>query len=101
MLLSPWSEEKRAEYIRLMQQLSPDEIQLNTPTRPRSLSRQLETRGARSLSRPYPVQLLKQVSREFLQDFATGIEEETNIFVRCVPPATELPAAREHWSSCD
>ena len=101
MLLSPWSEENRAEYIHLMQQLNPDEIQLNTPTRPRSVSRQLETRGARSLSRPYPVQLLKQVSREFLQDFATEITEATNILVRCVPPLTELPVVREHSSSCD
>ena len=101
MLLSPWSEENRGEYIRLMQQLSPNEIQLNTPTRPRSLSRQLETRGARSLSRPYPVQLLKQVSREFLQDLATEIKQETALLVRCVPPATELPLPRERWSSCD
>ena len=101
MLLSPWSEENRAEYIRLMQQLSPDEIQLNTPTRPRSVSRQLETRGARGLDRLYPVQLLKQVSREFLQDFATEIQEETKILVRCVPPMTELPVTRERLSSCD
>ncbi len=101
MLLSPWSEEKRAQYIRLMQQLNPNEIQLNTPTRPRSVSRQFETRGARGLDRPYPVQVLKQVSREFLQDFATEIKEATSILVRCVPPMTELPSVREHWSSCD
>ena len=101
MLLSPWSKENKAEYIRLIQQLSPDEIQLNTPTRPRSVSRQLETRGARGLDRPYPVQLLKQVSREFLQDFATEIKEKTNVLVRCVPPMTELPPVREHWSSCN
>ena len=101
MLLSPWSEENRAEYIRLMQQLIPDEIQLNTPTRPRSVSRQLETRGARGLDRPYTVQLLKQVSREFLQSFTTEIKEETKILVRCVPPMTELPADLERLSSCD
>ena len=44
---------------------------------------------------PYPVQLLKQVSREFLQDFATEIKEETNILLRYVPPTTELPDAKE------
>jgi wyosine [tRNA(Phe)-imidazoG37] synthetase (radical SAM superfamily) len=85
MLLSPWPPEDQARYARLMQQLQPDEIQLNTPTRPRPLERQLETRGARGLSRPYPVQILKSVSREVLQEWAGNIEAETGIPVRCVP----------------
>jgi wyosine [tRNA(Phe)-imidazoG37] synthetase (radical SAM superfamily) len=85
MLLAPWSDDMQAEYIRLMQQLKPEEIQLNTPTRPRPLNRQLETRGARGRSRPYPTQMLKQVTHEVLQAFADQIQAATAIQVRCVP----------------
>jgi wyosine [tRNA(Phe)-imidazoG37] synthetase (radical SAM superfamily) len=91
MILSPWSDEMQASYIRLMQQLKPDEIQLNTPTRPRPVTRQLETRGARGLSRPYPVQVLKQVSRNVLNSFAQRIQEVTRIPVKCVPLTAKLP----------
>jgi wyosine [tRNA(Phe)-imidazoG37] synthetase (radical SAM superfamily) len=85
MLLSPWPPEDQAKYASLMQQLQPDEIQINTPTRPRPVERQLDTRGARGLSRPYPVQILKPVSREVLQEWAKKMEAETGIPVRCVP----------------
>jgi wyosine [tRNA(Phe)-imidazoG37] synthetase (radical SAM superfamily) len=91
MILSPWSEAEQESYIRLMQQLKPDEIQLNIPTRPKPFTHQLDTRGARGLSRPYPVRVLKQVSRDVLTSFAARIQEATNIIVRCVPPTTELP----------
>lgn len=90
MLLTPWSEDMQAEYIRLMQQLKPDEIQLNTPTRPRPLNRQLETRGARGRSRPYPTQMLKQVTHDVLQAFADRIQEATHIQVRCVPASISV-----------
>jgi wyosine [tRNA(Phe)-imidazoG37] synthetase (radical SAM superfamily) len=100
MILSPWSEADQAFYIRLMQQLKPDEIQLNTPTRPKPFSHQLDTRGARGLSRPYPVQVLKQVSRDFLSSFAARIQEATSITVRCVPPAAELPTFSNQLSTC-
>jgi wyosine [tRNA(Phe)-imidazoG37] synthetase (radical SAM superfamily) len=87
MILSPWPDEVQASYIRLMQQLKPDEIQLNAPTRPRPFKRQLDTRGARGLSRPYPVRVLRQVSRDVLTSFAARIQETTSIPVRCVPPS--------------
>lgn len=87
MVLSPWPPESRAQYASLMRQLQPDEIQLNTPTRPRPLDRQVETRGARGLSRPYEVQVLKPASRQVLQDWARELEEGTGIPVRCVPLA--------------
>jgi wyosine [tRNA(Phe)-imidazoG37] synthetase (radical SAM superfamily) len=85
MILSPWPEADQTSYIHLMQQLKPDEIQLNTPTRPKPFARQLETRGARGLSRRYPVLVLKQVSRDVLTSFAQRIQETTDIPVRCVP----------------
>ena len=92
MILFPWSEDEQNEYIRLMQWLQPDEIQLNIPTRPRPLNRNLETRGDHSQSRSYPVQSLKQVSHDFLLAFTQRIQEATNISVRCVPSTAELPA---------
>jgi hypothetical protein len=82
-----------------MQELKPDEIQLNTPTRPKPLNRQLETRGARGLSRPYPVVVLKQVSRNVLNSFATRIQEATNISVRCVPPPAQLSELNTNLST--
>ena len=100
MILSPWFEAEQESYIRLMQQLKPDEIQLNTPTRPKPFTHQLDTRGARGLSRPYPVRVLKQVSRDLLNSFAARIQEATNITVRCVPPTTGLPTLSTQLSTC-
>ncbi|HEY9825721.1 MAG TPA: radical SAM protein, partial [Stenomitos sp.] len=45
MMLSPWAPETEAQFIQLLQNLQPDEVQLNIPTRPRALSRQLDARG--------------------------------------------------------
>jgi len=87
MLLSPWDAETRAEYIRRMRSLGPDEIQLNTPTRPKPLTRQFDGRGNHTppSDRPYPVQVFKQVSPNILHAFATEIQNATGISVRCAP----------------
>lgn len=87
MLLSPWDSATKAEYIRLMRSLSPDEIQLNTPTRPKPVTRQLDGRGNHTMAddRPYPVQILQSVSPEILQEFAREIGEATGLNVRCAP----------------
>lgn len=45
MILSPWDERTVADYITILQILAPDEIQLNTPTRPKPLNHQLDARG--------------------------------------------------------
>ena len=84
MLLSPWDEPSQREYIDLIQRLQPKEIQLNTPTRPKPLQRQLDGRGNHSPEdvRPYQVQLLKSVDRQVLRDFAAKIEATTKIPVR-------------------
>ncbi|OAB63361.1 radical SAM protein [Leptolyngbya valderiana BDU 20041] len=87
MLLSQWSEEQQAEYIRLMNLLRPDAIQLNTPTRPKPVTPHLETRGNHSeaASRPYEVRVLKQVPFEILEKIAARIQAETHIPVRFTP----------------
>ncbi|GET41118.1 hypothetical protein MiSe_59300 [Microseira wollei NIES-4236] len=82
MILSRWSDEAQGEYIRLMQELKPDEIQLNTPTRGRSLTRQLETRGNDPQIPRDSMQVLKPVSLDFLQAFAAKIHSSTGIAVR-------------------
>jgi wyosine [tRNA(Phe)-imidazoG37] synthetase (radical SAM superfamily) len=45
MLLTDWSDRDQAEYIRQMQALLPNEIQINTPTRPRPLAHSWQHEG--------------------------------------------------------
>ncbi|MEQ9670232.1 radical SAM protein [Coleofasciculus sp. G2-EDA-02] len=87
MLLTPPNQPSQETYMQLVRSLHPDEIQLNTPTRPKPLTHQLDGRGNHTPteSRSYPVQQLKRVSRDVLQAFATKIQDETNIPVRCAP----------------
>lgn len=83
MLLSPWSTADQEAYIARMQELLPDEIQLNTPTRPRPLTHQLDARGNHTPSdRPYPTRSLKSISAEILADFGDRIHQATQIRVR-------------------
>lgn len=87
MLLTPPNQPSQETYVQLVRVLHPDEIQLNTPTRPKPLTHQLDGRGNHTPteSRSYPVQQLKRVSGDVLQAFATKIQDETNIPVRCAP----------------
>lgn len=82
MMLSPWSDYNQSEYIRLMQELAPDEIQLNTPTRPRPLSHQPEARGNQAAEFCYPIQAFQPVSAQVLREFGDRIYHETHIPVR-------------------
>ncbi|EDX82985.1 radical SAM domain protein [Synechococcus sp. PCC 7335] len=83
MLLSPWDAPKREQYIKLVQQLMPDEVQLNTPSRPRARIRQLAARGNQTLElEPSHLQSLKCVSTETLKAFATEIETYSGISTR-------------------
>ena len=83
MLLSPWDAGKRDRYIKLVQDIMPDEVQLNTPSRPRVRVRQLEARGNHDLSlAPAHLQSLKHVSKETLQSFASEIENYLGIPTR-------------------
>ncbi len=82
MILSPWNPQTKSEYINLIKSLKPDEIQLNTPTRPKPLKHQLDARGNHTESHPYAVQKLKCVNQNILQEFADEIYKNTNIPVR-------------------
>ncbi|MBE9181465.1 radical SAM protein [Oculatella sp. LEGE 06141] len=80
MMLSPWSDRDQAIYIALMYALQPDEIQLNTPTRPKPLNHQLEARGNHHPSAlPYLARCLKPVSVDVLKTFADRIQATTSI----------------------
>lgn len=87
MVLAPWDEGIQAKYIHLMQAIAPDEIQLNTPKRPKPLTRQLAGRGNHTTDEtsPYPVQVFKCVSASLIQELATQIHNTTGIFVRFAP----------------
>ena len=84
MIFTPWDSNKKAAFINLMKSILPEEIQLNTPSRPKPLKRQLEGRGNHSSAKEgsYPVITFRQVDPEFIQDFAREISSLTGI--RCV-----------------
>lgn len=93
MILSPWSDREQAEYIRLIQPLKPDEVQLYIPTRPRPLIRELDARGNHSIEpRTYPTVTLKPVRFEVIQKLADRIHRETQIPVRYSPALANLAA---------
>lgn len=83
MVLSPWTTDALAAYIHILEDLAPDEVQLNTPSRPRVLARQLEARGnGEIVAQPYALQNLKCVSGDVLQAIAAQIQRATHIPVR-------------------
>jgi wyosine [tRNA(Phe)-imidazoG37] synthetase (radical SAM superfamily) len=82
MILSPWDTLAKVEYIALIKLLMPTEIQLNTPTRPKPLERQLDGRGNHSEERDYETRQLKCVSEDILAKFADEIYKNTKVPVR-------------------
>jgi wyosine [tRNA(Phe)-imidazoG37] synthetase (radical SAM superfamily) len=83
MLLTAWSDRQQTDYLHRMQALQPDEIQLNTPTRPQPLVHQLAARGNQPpTDGAYPTKQLKQVDSEVLQAFADRLETAMGIPVR-------------------
>ncbi len=81
MILSQWNQSLLERYIQLMQELNPDEIQLNIPSRPKPIKRQLDGRGNHSDQdhRPYQVRQLKCISPQKLVEIAKTIQEATAI----------------------
>ena len=83
MILSAWNSETQSDYINRIQLLLPDEIQLNTPSRPKPLTHQLDARGNNEIADcVYPANTLKCVDSEYLKTFADRIQQQTGISVR-------------------
>jgi len=83
MILTPWNDAAQSDYISRMTSLSPDEIQLNTPSRPKPLTHQLDARGNnQNEDCAYPVQTLRCIEENVLQAFADKIHRQTGIPVR-------------------
>lgn len=83
LLLWPWSDRDQEEYIALMNDLAPDEIQLNVATRPRPLSYRLDRHKAEA--RPTAGPLTAEcplATAETLQAFGDRIHQATRIAVR-------------------
>jgi wyosine [tRNA(Phe)-imidazoG37] synthetase (radical SAM superfamily) len=88
MVLSAWTQEMQADYIEIVTQLHPDEIQLNIPSRPRVLAHQLESRDNDGIvSRSYSCQSLQCINNETLISLSENIHKKTKIPVRCTPIA--------------
>ncbi|MFN9173041.1 MAG: radical SAM protein [Synechocystis sp.] len=89
MVITPWDNATVQKYIDLIQHIAPQEIQLNTPTRPKPLQRELNGRGNHTTGNIYgdrPVTRLKCVDPETLHQLAATIYQQTQIPCRCAPP---------------
>ena len=83
MLLGRWADPEQAEYIAFIGELSPDEIQLCVPNRPRPRVHQLDARGGRAGERPaYAVRQIGSVNSRVLRDLAARLRRETRVPVR-------------------
>lgn len=83
MILSPWSDADQTAYIEKMKCLKPNEIQLNTPTRPKPLKHELDARGNHAVGdRDYAVRQLKTMTPEILREMGDRIHRETGVSVR-------------------
>ncbi|MEH2359766.1 radical SAM protein [Nostoc sp.] len=82
MLLTEWNDREQETYISQMQMLCPDEIQLNTPTRPKPLTHLLEARGNHLPENSDLGRSLKHISVDLLQRFANRIQSKLDIPVR-------------------
>ncbi|WP_414578085.1 radical SAM protein [Anabaena sp. CCY 9402-a] len=88
MVLSSWTTEMLEDYIQLVQSLSPDEIQLNVPSRPRALVRQLDARGNNAFESDCgDFRQINCISVDVLNALADAIYFATKIPVRCAPIA--------------
>ena len=98
MVLSPWSPAQLADYVSWVQRIQPQEIHLNTPTRPKPLQRELDGRSnhppaslqpaGNSETRLFsgrPVRQLKCVSPSVLAQLAQQLHEATQVPVRHAP----------------
>ena len=93
MVITPWDSATLKHYIELIKQIAPQEIQLNTPTRPKPLQRELDGRGNHTgeIYGDRAVTQLKCVNPEILHNLAEAIYQQTQIPCRCAPqihPAT-------------
>ena len=82
MLLWDWNETQKVSYLRLVETLSPHEIQLNVPKRPKPANRQLDGRGNHSDDRPYAVRHIKCLDLDRVAKLAEFLQQETGISVR-------------------
>lgn len=95
MLLFPWDEPQIQTYIDWIKAIAPDEVQLNTPSRPKPRHHLLDARG-NHLVEPDPTSFtwFKPWSLEALHQLGDCLHAETGIWVRCPPPhlfSTPLP----------
>lgn len=90
MILSPWDDQTKEQYLEILEKLSqfrppskPLEIQLNLPTRPKPLKHEFEARGDHSQAseRDYPVQILKCIDWQILDQLAKEIQTKLGLSV--------------------
>ena len=97
MMLKAWDDNIKSSYLTMIKRISnlrsPSnniEIQLNLPSRPKPLKRQLDGRGNHSQAseREYPIRVLKCIDWQILKQFADEITQETGLNVNLPKPPT-------------
>jgi wyosine [tRNA(Phe)-imidazoG37] synthetase (radical SAM superfamily) len=91
MILTLWSDAEKSAYIEMLKRVQPDEVQLNIPSRPRVLSRQIWARGNQPPlgTQTHGLRKLNCVNQDVLTNFADRIQSATGIHVRCAPSGQE------------
>lgn len=90
MMMTPWSSAEQQSYLQIIREIAPNEIQLNTPTRPRPLAHQLEARENHLPGEPgYSTRSPKTLSPQVLREWGDRIRAHTGIAVR-YPPVSEI-----------
>ena len=100
MILKAWDDNTKSNYLTMIKKISdlrsPSnniEIQLNLPSRPKPLKRQLDGRGNHSQAseREYPIRVLKCIDWQILKQFADEIKQEIGLNVNLPkPPTTDV-----------
>lgn len=87
MVITPWNSATLNQYVSILRQIQPQTVQLNTPTRPKPLQRELDGRGNHT-GEPFgdhPVTHLKCVEPAILENLADTIHQATQIPCCCAP----------------
>jgi len=91
MVMEPWSKSEEQRYKAMINAIQPDEVQLNTPLRPRPLKHELEGRGNHDAPKAHWRQP-RHVTPDTLLTMVARLQTELTMPIRCRyadQPATE------------
>lgn len=79
LMFTPLNLKFKDKYISILNELSPDTVQINTPTRPYPLSWHRENRGKHSDEREYEIRKLARISSEEAEELKDFFKKQTGL----------------------